>query len=325
MKILKRLTFSPLAWAKIRYLMAKAGKLEISGFGVSSDTDPLMVVDFYTVKQECSGMETEMDDTDLAVYMTNMAKAGIPPCRCMRIWIHSHPFADDKPNPSGTDLKTLVEKTGADSDWAVMVIMGQSAPLVRLQMRNELIGNEPIVVELDYGIAWDMIAPAEVVKGWDAEFDRNIKEANETALVVFDSEEGGWVHKGHGYGFAQGRHGKITKYTPTKVSEPVPAEMWNLYREEWGSWNKPGYPKWTAPAGNMSLFQYVEARQEGFLMEEVGKWGDLVTCNTPSALRHCMKDGKVKPGQGIKTKGKPCQQSKTVKAAGTPKKGFWLQ
>ena len=88
----KKLLVSPLAWAKMKWFMKQADKVEISGFGTTEEGNPLHVIDFHTIKQTVDGAATKFDDLALGIYMAKNAKKGIDPSRCFRVWIHSHPF-----------------------------------------------------------------------------------------------------------------------------------------------------------------------------------------------------------------------------------------
>jgi hypothetical protein len=116
------LTFSPLAWLKLR-LFLHGDDVEVGGFGISSDDDLLYIEDFVTVKQNVTLASVEFDDTAVADHFDRCADEGIAPSRCGRIWIHTHPGSS--PQPSFTDENTFERVFGA-CDWAVMAIVARS-------------------------------------------------------------------------------------------------------------------------------------------------------------------------------------------------------
>jgi hypothetical protein len=304
MKTAQKLVFSPIAWAKIQWMLEKAGKKEISGFGVSSEDDPLSVIDFCTIKQECSTVETEMDDVDLAAYMGRMAKKGIDPCRCMRIWIHSHPFATTKPSPSGTDETTLTEKTGVDSRWAIMMILGQGDPYIRLQIKEPLL-EEPLELQMEHVVDWNLSVSKTTMASWENEYDRNIHEAPKVVAT-----------RGNQGGNELGFHKK--SFMSTHQNALGSMKTFTQYYDEWNLFDVPGEPQWTAPPGDMDFQDYVAARREGFTQEEVGRWGDLVTRCTVGVLRNAAKyQAEQRREADNSKKGKSC--GRKVKAASNKK------
>jgi len=283
MKTSKKLVFSPIAWAKIKWMMKKAGKMEISGFGISAEDSPFHIIDFQTILQECDGTETLMDDDDLAKYQYRMAKAGIDPCRSMRIWIHSHPFATKVPSPSGTDNTTLEEKTGAESEWAIMVIMGKGEPYIRLQLRNGLLEDEAIELEMDYEIDWSMVISKDTIEGWKTEYDKNIHEAP-PVVVVNQSPE--WWQKQQA---ARERGQQV--YTPS-TGQGYPsahrgpqadAKLITRYRHEWVAFD--------FVPGGLDQDDYVRARFKGYNIKEILEWKDFCLVNPPHVLRNDNWEG----------------------------------
>ena len=98
------LVFSNKAWAKLVHFRDKKD-IEIGGFGISSENDPLYVIDFQTTKQEGSMGSIDFDDEDLSLYVDKMDQLGYPARRCFRIWIHTHP--GNSPPPSDRDWETI--------------------------------------------------------------------------------------------------------------------------------------------------------------------------------------------------------------------------
>ena len=272
MECSKKLKFSPLAWAKIQWMMTRAGKLEMSGFGVSAPDEPFSIVDFQTIKQECTGTETDMDDLDLSQYLERMAKAGVPPNRCVRVWIHSHPFATTKPSPSGTDVTTLEEKTGADSAWAIMVIVGQGPTFARLHIRPELLDHEAIELDMECEVDWALLATDKILKDWRKEFKLNIHEAPPAPPAVVISNK-------------KNRRYRQQSFVRTTENPIVTSISDKKLLREWGSFDQKGHPDWLAAPGEMEFQDYMAARREGFTPEEIGYWGDLVMNLPKESLR----------------------------------------
>jgi hypothetical protein len=127
------LTFSPRAWLKLLFFL-HAGDTEVGGFGVTAapglglepgaeDGDLLYVEDFVTVRQRVSVASVAFDDEAVADHFERCAEEGIPPARCGRIWLHTHP--GESPQPSSTDEETF-ERVFGGCDWAVMFIIGRT-------------------------------------------------------------------------------------------------------------------------------------------------------------------------------------------------------
>ena len=279
MKTTKKLVFSPIAWAKIKWMMKKAGKMEISGFGISAEDSPFYIIDFQTVLQECDGTETLMDDDDLAKYQFRMAKAGIDPCRSMRIWIHSHPFSTNTPSPSGTDNKTLEEKTGADSEWAIMVIMGKGRadPFIRLQLRNGLLEDEAIELEMDYEIDWSMVISKDTIEGWQKEYDKNIHEAPPVVLSTSNQNPSWWQKQQAARGKQVFTPSTGQGYPSARRGPEADAKNIAQYRHEWMAFD--------FVPGGLDQDDYVRVRFKGYTIQEVLEWGDFCLVNPPHVLR----------------------------------------
>ena len=287
----------PRAWAKMRWMFKKAGELEMSGFCISSPDDPFLVVDFYTIKQECTGVETLMDDDDFARYMIKMAKAGVDPCRCMRIWVHSHPFSSAVPSPSGTDEDTFKERTGADSEWAIMIILGKGSPFLRLKVKSRLM-EEEFFYDIDWEIDWTSIVDESIVAEWGAEFKRNIHERE---LPAVTGTGGTWVRNDYG--------GWSKMDAPVAIVKPKFANNTGRNRMYNGDGNRKGQAGWgktfveyqkewesfefTTPDTldeDMDIFEYIECREEGYTLEEIQMWGSACLYYDAPEWRKLVKE-----------------------------------
>lgn len=116
------LRFAPDAWAKIQH-MTKNAKTEISGFGIVHPDDPLYVMEFQTIKQECTSAYTEMDDNAVADFFDQQVERGLQPASFARVWIHTHPGMS--PNPSSKDEDTFKKQFGS-CNHAFMCIFGKN-------------------------------------------------------------------------------------------------------------------------------------------------------------------------------------------------------
>lgn len=150
------LRFSPYAWAKLVYLR-DLGDTEIGGFGLSAPDDPLLIVDFLTVKQRCTWASVKFDDTAVADLFDELVDQGLSPAQFGRIWLHTHP--GECPLPSPTDEATFARVFGR-TDWSVMGIVAKSdASYARLAFRVGPGGALEIPVSVDYGRPFDAADP----------------------------------------------------------------------------------------------------------------------------------------------------------------------
>lgn len=162
------LRFSPDAWAKLCFLR-DLGDTEIGGFGLSSATDPLLVIDLLVVRQFCSCYTVRFEDEAVADLVDRLVDQGVAPERFTRIWIHTHP--GKCPLPSGTDEATFTRVFG-QSDWAVMAILARSgASYARLSFHVGPQGSLRIPVRVDYrapfaGADWE---------AWEQEYALHIQ------------------------------------------------------------------------------------------------------------------------------------------------------
>src|ERR1039458_9361898 len=106
-----------------RLFFLHAGDTEIGGFGISSEDDLLYITDFITVKQKVSSVSVEFDDEAVADYFDQCVDQNIPPHRCGRCWLHTHP--GESPEPSHTDEETFARVFGR-CDFSVMFIFGRT-------------------------------------------------------------------------------------------------------------------------------------------------------------------------------------------------------
>jgi proteasome lid subunit RPN8/RPN11 len=166
------LRFTPYAYAKLLYFR-DVQDTEIGGFGITDPKDPMLVVDFKTLKQEVSMASVDFDGEDLNEYMFDRLDEGLDPADSMRVWIHTHP--GDSPNPSGTDEDNWKEHF-SNQDWAVMFIMAKGgATYARLRVSNVVATEQKISSMVDWTANFYAVTD-EVRKAWKEEFEANIEE-----------------------------------------------------------------------------------------------------------------------------------------------------
>jgi len=173
-----------------------AGGTEVGAFGVSSDRDLLLVEDVQLVKQVCAPTTVVFDDSSVADYFDRQIDQGVPPERCGRIWIHTHP--GESPQPSATDERTF-EQSFHGPDWALMFILAQGgASYARMRFRAGPGGQ----MRLPVNVAYQEPFEAADHKAWLAEYERNVTlaelcsssvgraQANDEFLELFLSGQG---------------------------------------------------------------------------------------------------------------------------------------
>jgi hypothetical protein len=208
-----KLLFSPRAFAKIEF-MRKRGKVEVSGFGISSEDDPLYVADFKLVEQNSMPAFTEFIDNALAGYVEDMCMAGIPPARSFRVWIHTHPGMSS--SPSTHDERTF-ERTSEMADWGVMCIVGDKDVSAQLVVNaGGLSAERKLKVEIDFNGVFEGVT-AEDYEEWDAEYCRCVNIQAST-ITVQDRWGSDW--QGGRYGGIWGDVGDDLYSAPDPVSAP---------------------------------------------------------------------------------------------------------
>ena len=161
------LRFDPRAWAKLIFFRDR-GETEIGGFGLAAADDPLLIVDFLTVKQRTTAITVAFDDAAVADLFDEMVDQGVPLERFSRIWLHTHPGTC--PRPSAVDEATFRRVFGR-TDWSVMAILAHGgATYARLAFHVGPGGSLRIPVRVDYGQPFD----GADWPTWQAEFDRHV-------------------------------------------------------------------------------------------------------------------------------------------------------
>lgn len=162
------LRFTPAAWAKL-YWFCHHGETEIGGFGITSPSDPLLVIDFVTVKQKTTCVSVIFDDVAVADFFEDQVDQGRKPGEFSRIWCHTHP--GNSPFPSSTDEETFARVFG-HCDWAVMFILACGGKTyARLRFNIGPRGEMLVPVLVDYSVAFE----GSNHEAWKAEYDANVK------------------------------------------------------------------------------------------------------------------------------------------------------
>lgn len=161
------LEFTPYAWAKLLYFRDLHDN-EISGFGLTLEDYPLVVVDILLVPQVCSMCLTTPISSEKGDFFMRMAEAGHHPQQFGRIWIHTHPGIG--PEPSGTDVDTFMDAFRYP-DWSVMFILDTSdTSYCKLQFT----AGPRCVVKIPVKITWDFEFEATNYELWQDEYEKNV-------------------------------------------------------------------------------------------------------------------------------------------------------
>lgn len=166
---LQGLRFTPRAWAKLLFFL-HGGHTEISGYGISRNSNPLLVTDFRTISQDCTPASTVMKGNALSDYLLGCAEEGLHPAECQRIWIHTHPTFST--GPSGIDENTFKAWLGDPPPyWAIMLIVnGKHETYCRLRFNVGPGGD----LKLDVGVDWECRVEPCDYDAWKEEFKANI-------------------------------------------------------------------------------------------------------------------------------------------------------
>ncbi len=178
------LRFTPYSWAKLQF-MCHAGFTEIGGFGITVPTDPLLVYDFVTTKQECTSATVKFDDIAVADFFEDQVVAGRRPENFGRIWIHTHPGSS--PDPSSQDEHTLRSVFGR-CEWSVMSILARGGrTYARLRFNTGPGGDMEIATTVDYQFSFC----GSDHEAWREEYLRNVHEHK--FQTTYEKNGGVWV------------------------------------------------------------------------------------------------------------------------------------
>ena len=165
-----------MAWLKLR-LFLHSDHVEVGFFGISSKDDQLYIEDLAVPRQYVTSVSVAFDDAAVADHFDTCADAGIPPARCGRIWIHTHPGSS--PMPSTVDEETFSRVFGT-CDWAVMAIVARDGSTYARLCFNAGPGGAVIIpIEVDWErLPEDLLASEgkldQLISGWMDEYGKAI-------------------------------------------------------------------------------------------------------------------------------------------------------
>ena len=171
------LRFTPYAWAKLQWF-CHAGDTEIGGFGLSSEQDPLLVIDLLTLRQQTTCVSVAFDDEAVADLLDQQVDQGVTPQRCMRIWLHTHPGSCAQ--PSSVDEETFARVFGR-CDWAVMAIVAEDGQTyARLRFNAGPGGQVPMAMQVDYTQPF----AGSDHSAWQKQYDQHIHPVPDQLFAV---------------------------------------------------------------------------------------------------------------------------------------------
>jgi len=147
--------------------MSEKNHSEILGLGVAkSKEEPLVITDFFTMKQEVTSSTVDVDDLGFATLINQLTEV-VEPIQ-LRVWIHTHPFPG-KPTPSSTDWGTFKVLHNCCS-WSVMVIISKDCEITGYLVHQDF-PNQAMEVSVE------VFDPTndDKLKKWEEELKQNIK------------------------------------------------------------------------------------------------------------------------------------------------------
>lgn len=179
------LRFTPYAWAKLTFLR-DLGPTEIGGFGVSAESDPLLVEDVRLVRQLCTSVTVSFVDEAVADYFDACVDQGLSPDRFARVWIHTHPGAS--PRPSRTDEETFAAAFGR-TDWAVMFVLAKEGEKYgRLRFHVGPGGEIELPATVDFASEF---GPSDR-RAWEAEYAACVQPEEPRPFDLDEFDRRGW-------------------------------------------------------------------------------------------------------------------------------------
>jgi hypothetical protein len=166
-----KLVFSPLAMLKLQLFM-QADQVQIGGFGISSEDNPLYVEDFLTVRQRVTPASVELDKQALADL----------PKRPGRIWVQSH--VNEYAHPTAADEQACRRALGS-GDWSALCILARDgASYARLSFAAVPDLAVPLEIEVDWANWPEILLErgaelGELFEGWMDEYGQNILPAGQ--------------------------------------------------------------------------------------------------------------------------------------------------
>ena len=166
--------------------------------GISDPKDPLHIVDFAFLPQECTSVSTDFDEDAQNAWMEEMMiEKKLNPDQFTRVWAHTHP--SQSASPSSTDWETFQEIMG-NMPWGVMLILGTSNEFSCVFRVKEQMLNIPVLT-----------APQEINPEWAKELE-NIKPPKPRPIERrqgYYQEPSHWLNQTGGYGKAKKKDTKL--------------------------------------------------------------------------------------------------------------------
>jgi len=120
----KVLLFSSNAWEKLLFFR-DAVSTEIGCWGITAEDDDFYIEDVVMTPQHVTAVTVEFTDDGLAKFQSDMIAKNIPPYRCQKIWLHTHPGTSASPSSTDEDtIKSMIERI-SDDDHVVMFIIAK--------------------------------------------------------------------------------------------------------------------------------------------------------------------------------------------------------
>ena len=174
---------SPSVWNRLMFWAHNQKGLEVSVMGLVEQSclakGNIEVGDITMLSQECSEMNTDMDDDAMNAYYEKCFTEGKSIGEFGCVWLHTHP--SNNCTPSSTDEETF-SKAFSRHPWALMLILGKSG-----DMSGRIKNNFPrIEQEVEVIIDWanwaeDTVSP----KAWAIQYDEKVREKAPNTLEYF--------------------------------------------------------------------------------------------------------------------------------------------
>lgn len=166
------LTFSPLCWLKLQYLLRSAST-EVGGFGLAGDAKkPLYLHDLTVPRQTCTAFTIDFDQEHSSELFEELYGQGFEPVQCQRVWVHTHPGYSAE--PSSTDERTFAESFSR-VDWGVMFILAEGGQTYcRLKVNSPFRQESLLPMRVDWD-AWSKEAlemSVELARTWAGNLER---------------------------------------------------------------------------------------------------------------------------------------------------------
>jgi proteasome lid subunit RPN8/RPN11 len=269
------LRFTPYSWAKILY-MRDIKNCEMGGYGVCETDDPLLITNFYLVKQEVSGATVELDKEDSSRFMEEMTDKGFSPWQYAGNWIHSHP--GNSASPSLVDEENF-NKNFSLCDVAIFFIIAKGGDKYCRVRHNTGPGIEvTISTEIDYSCPF----PASDKTAWEAEYKDKVTESKSFIMMGDGNSNFDWMKNWKKdperlYGKSQQTVGEILESIQEKEEMDENLQMWWDQSEDcvW-FYNNEEEDYWKYSPGEQAFFDHDDSRISVKNIPKECKIGDII-------------------------------------------------